>query len=240
MSDDQQRSEDRRFCPSCGIEGLPGSSQCAQCWRPLPIGSGVPKASSVGQSASADTADAAPVYRGPPPASVTPSQIVVPSVTIESGSSVKKKGGKKKTFMAIVLLIIVIALCGVIAAITSHHPQVSPQSVGSAAPGTPNTPEQQFAADAVAQIQTVHDAMNSRTLNDAALAAYGDNICNLLPQYLNSYGPGPSAFNQIANEYSEGLTSFRITGPDDGRFVSLAIRDICPSYTGDIPYGATG
>jgi hypothetical protein len=102
------------------------------------------------------------------------------------------------------------------------------------------SPEEQFASDAISQIPTVTSAVNSGALTSAEIGSYGDSICNLMPQYLNTYGPGPSAFNQIANEFSEGLTQFRITGPDDGAFVSLAIYDICPIYSGDIPSGATG
>jgi len=104
----------------------------------------------------------------------------------------------------------------------------------------PVTPEEQFANDAVAQIPTVANAVNAGTLTTSEIGSYGDNICNLMPQYLNTYGPGPSAFNEIANEFSEGATQFTITGSDDGAWVSLAINDICPTYSGDIPYGATG
>ncbi len=67
------------------------------------------------------------------------------------------------------------------------------------------TPEQQFASDATAQIQTVSSAVASGTLTTSGLGSYGDSICNLMPQYLNTYGPGPSAFNQIANEFSERI-----------------------------------
>ena len=71
-----------------------------------------------------------------------------------------------------------------------------------------STPEQQFASDATAQIQTVSSAVASGTLTTSGLGSYGDSICNLMPQYLNTYGPGPSAFNQIANEFLTDSPAF--------------------------------
>jgi len=103
---------------------------------------------------------------------------------------------------------------------------------------TGQTPEQQFANDAMG-IQTVLSAVNNGTLTRAQIGSYGDSICNLMPQRLNQYGPGPSAFNSIANEFYEGLTHFRISGTDDGKWVALAITDICPTYVTDIPAGVT-
>lgn len=103
-----------------------------------------------------------------------------------------------------------------------------------------SSPEQRFTNDALSHLQTVLSAVNAGTLTRTEIGQYGDNICNLMPQYIYHFGSGTSAFNAIANEFSEGFTRFHITGPQDGEWVSLAIENICPQYVSDIPYGAAG
>ncbi len=107
-------------------------------------------------------------------------------------------------------------------------------------PATVTPSEQKFASDATAQIPTVRHAVESGALTASELASYGQSICNLMPDYLDNLGPGSAAFNQIATEFSDGATKFRITGDDDRSFVSLAIDDICPTYADDIPGPTSG
>jgi hypothetical protein len=223
-------------CPSCGITQLCKFDQrttCRSChakFRPT--------------AEHASTAELA-LADGDPHVTQTGSDD--PSIPVEEqeddprsrwGSEVPP-GHPFRTALLIVLAVLLLAV-GVIFAVPKlrdNTPGVK-SLFSSSNTGTSGTPEQQFANDAMG-IQTVLSAVNNGTLTRAQIGSYGDSICNLMPQRLNQYGPGPSAFNSIANEFYEGLTHFRISGTDDGKWVALAITDICPAYVTDIPAGVT-
>lgn len=223
------------FCPTCGTEATPGHSFCSECGRsliktPVPIGQGV--------SRDIQDTDVATANRT--------------QLSSEVASMRKKRSWLLPVGVAMALLVAAAIIFGVP---QIRHDVLGNGSTTAAGFGVPcsqnpacrnsgnsgntgQTPEQHFANDAMG-IQTVLSAVNNGTLTRAQIGSYGDSICNLMPQRLNQYGPGPSAFNSIANEFYEGLTHFRISGTDDGTWVALAITDICGAYVVDIPAGVT-
>jgi Double zinc ribbon len=255
MSNDSG-SEDRHYCLSCGAETKPGISNCEKCWRPLTIaavGACFPVTAPSSRSKAERASDQSRLHS--PPVSTPATHIGTDNATAQPLVNAQLKARPKKTVIAAIILVLIVVAAGVIFGVptvrrhvgfaqrlfgVTHATNTASNNAPASGGSITLTPEQQFAKEATAQITTVSNAVNDGTLTDSEIGGYGDSICNLMPQYLNTYGPGPSAFNQIANEFAEGLTSFHITGTDDGAFVSLAINDICPTYSGDIPAGATG
>jgi hypothetical protein len=121
---------------------------------------------------------------------------------------------------------------------TSGKPDQPTSKQGLAA--ADSAADRRFARQAIAGIPVVDQAVNAGSLTDAGLGSYGESICNLMPDYLDRFGPGPAAFEEIVNEFSDGATQLRITGVDGRAFVSLAINDICPTYSNDIPTATGG
>lgn len=232
MSDDHG-ADKHSYCPSCGLRAVAGVSYCGGCGYSL---ARVPKGAE-----QSDSSPMVPVISGSDPTLHPPEEL--------------RQGHHRRRVWGLGALALLIIAAGVIFGVPQVRRHVAfaqslfgethvTNAASSNAPAsegpTTLTPEQQFAKDAIAQITTVSNAVDNGTLTDSEIGEYGDSICNLMPQYLNRYGPGPSAFYEIANEFALGFTSFRITGADGRAFVSLAIKDICPTYSGEIPAGATG
>ena len=70
----------------------------------------------------------------------------------------------------------------------------------------------------------VASIVRAGTLQLQGIGAYGDGICNLLPQYEVHYGTGQSAYYWVAWEFTatSGLTKLLLTGNNAALFVSLA------------------
>jgi len=214
-------------CSSCGTKNLPYKWTWGRTTLPPP-----PQPSEV----------AVPPTQPPAAGSVPP-----PLQTSPTPPSGKKPLRRRPVFwiaLGVFVLVIIAVLVTVSAVSNSGNSgntvTGTSSNIGNNGNGgnTGLMPEQKFANDAMG-IQTVRSAVNNGTLTRAQIGSYGDSICNLMPQRLNQYGDGPEAFNSIANEFYEGLTHFRISGTDDGKWIALAITDICGAYVPDIPAGVT-
>lgn len=224
----------QRFCPNCGAEASSGVF-CSACGQPLNgPPSAVPEASLTDPDAAAEpklSADAQPENR---------------------------KGGRRP--LAIALVLVVVIGIGTAGFLLSRHPsngsatstsQASfgaPCSQNPACSGSGNTtPEQKFVND-VSQMTlsnggTVGTDIDSGQINSGDVGGLGDTICNSLTQASNTVSEYTYLSASNRSPYFPRLRSqigWNLTVAQGEQFVSTAIKDICPTYQSDIPFGMPG